>query len=152
MLPMVKHLNHLGHKLFCMAIALFIITNLTNAQNKFLSFKKDVTNKEAQTSLPERIAQDYTVKSVTVEYGFPGAFVSDKYVESKQYQFLHIEGFGKMGQVGAPALPAKNEIIAMPKGAKGEIQIISSDYIEYEGSGDQYEGVLKTKNLLTKYL
>jgi len=38
-----------------------------------------------------------------------------------------------MGQVGAPALPAKNEVIAIPRGAEGEIIIIEANYKEYDG-------------------
>ncbi|MBN1251034.1 MAG: T9SS type A sorting domain-containing protein [Bacteroidales bacterium] len=114
-------------------LLLFYSVNIFS-QNKYLKFnsgeKKSLVEKEI---LPTRDFNNYYANGVELSYSFDGAYIAEKKVDGYIYNFLNITGLSKMTQIGAPALPAKNEIIAMPKGSKGKIVIISADYKEYSG-------------------
>ncbi|MDA3881316.1 MAG: C25 family cysteine peptidase [Prolixibacteraceae bacterium] len=104
------------------------------AQNKYLSFSgKALKQTESTYSLPQRTVQITKANTVEIRYSFTGAFVSEKTVKSEKYNFIHIDGFSKMGQVGAPALPSRNEVVALPRGAEAQIKIINAEYIEFDG-------------------
>ncbi len=114
-------------------LILFISFSQVFGQNRYLSFSKDKKESENKKTLPLRKTKKLDSKAYQVSFQFSGAFISDNKVENTNYNYLHIDGFSKMGQIGAPALPAKNEIIAVPRGAETEIVILEADYIEYSG-------------------
>jgi len=117
-------------------LLLFVFNiGFTNAQNKYLPFTKDGRSiVESEESIkPKRTINDVNGQYLEVTYTFAGAMVSEQNNEKDVYNYLHIFGFGKMGQIGAPALPMRNDIIAMPKGVVAEVEIIDADYIDVEG-------------------
>lgn len=114
-------------------IALIVLVNLSFGQNQYISFQTGVTSEQGQNTLPTRAVSVDKAVGVDIEFAFTGASVSQTHVNGTQYNYLHIEGMHKMGMVGAPALPAKNEIIAMPNGAKPVVKIVRADYKDFEG-------------------
>ena len=116
-------------------ILLFMLRiNLTFGQNKYLWFTEGITeNVTDQKTLPNRSFTNLKEAGVEIAYRFFGAGVSEKQVEKTTYNYLHIEGFAKMTIVGAPALPAHTEIIAIPRGATGKVVILKAEYKEYDG-------------------
>ncbi len=113
--------------------ALFVSVIITNAQDSYLSFTDGLTSDHQAISTPERQTIDKGSDGMEITWTFSGAGISEVEVENTSYQFLNIEGFTKLAQVGAPALPVHNELIAMPKGASLEIEVIESQYYEYQG-------------------
>ncbi|MCD4791455.1 MAG: hypothetical protein K8R37_15780, partial [Bacteroidales bacterium] len=119
-------------------LCLIVFLSLTalivfSQQNQYLSFIKGIEGTTEANTLPERTVKNGNALYFEIEYSFTDAYISETQVEGEKYNFLHIEGFAKMGQVGAPALPAHNEIIAMPENSTGKVTILSSEYMEYEG-------------------
>ena len=116
------------------AVLMFLLPGIAaHAQNTYLSFTQGEKAIKGQNTLPERMVKNRFEKGVDIGYNFTGAYVSKTSVKGSTYNYLHIEGISKMGQPGAPALPVKNEIIAMPRGAKGKIVIMETEYYEYKG-------------------
>ena len=111
------------------SIILFLTTVFSGwsyGQNKYLSFTEGKSNLQNQETLPVRDYLNMKTQGVQLEYRFSGAYIAEKLVDKTTYNFLHINGFAKMTQVGAPALPQHNEIIAIPKGSTGKIIILNS--------------------------
>ncbi|GEM_PF-2471304 len=115
---------------FCLVAIGFV-----NAQNRYLPFTKESTNAidRSQAIKPTRVVNDVRGQYLEVRYNFKGAMVSDQKRESDTYNYLHIYGFGKMGQVGAPALPMRNDIIAVPSGVNVTVDVAESEFIEVSG-------------------
>jgi len=88
-------------------------------------------NFSAETTEPIRSFQNGDAEYCEIAYDFLGSTITTQNVDGKNYHLLHIDGFSKMGQVGAPALPAHNEIIAMPRGSTGKIVMLETNYYEY---------------------
>jgi hypothetical protein len=103
------------------------------SQNKYLLFENGIDENYSQTKLPERIVRENGFESVEVEYLFSDAAVSEISINDKIYNFIHIEGFGKMTEIGRPALPCYNDIFAVPDFSVLKISIIQADYKEYSG-------------------
>ena len=116
-----------------LSLVLVVLMQLSFGQNRYISFQDGFATKQNQQTLPTRSVVTNKAVSVEMSYQFFGAFVADAKVKGTQYQFLHMEGMHKMAMVGAPALPAKNEIVAVPKGAKPVVKIIRADYKDYGG-------------------
>ncbi len=114
-------------------VFLSIIPVFLFSQNRYLSFFNGEENFKSQKTLPERLVHYQKDKSIKIQFKFSGAQISETTAKDTLYNYLHISGIHKMGQIGAPALPAKNEIIAMPKGSNGKIVIIDAEYYEYKG-------------------
>ena len=129
----MKHLFF--KKTFLLLIGILMLSFLNiYAQNTFLSFKEGTKEKvEEIETIPKRTYQSLRCNNVKIGYNFTGAYVAETVVEKTTYNFLHIKGFAKMSQVGAPALPAHNDIIAMPRGATGKIVKLKANYYEYDG-------------------
>ena len=122
-------------KIFILLSFLILYGINGHAQNTYLSFTdglKESTEEQKQT-VPSRVVEDNHENGVEIDFKFEGADISTTQVKGETYNFMHIEGVHKMGQVGAPALPAKNEIIAVPKGAKAKVVITEANYNEYKG-------------------
>ncbi|MBN1926948.1 MAG: hypothetical protein JW798_14040, partial [Prolixibacteraceae bacterium] len=119
--------------LLLVALIVFSIHSL-NAQNRYISFQKKETKLyENESSEPSRVVSLLKTNAVEIRYTFTGASVSDARVNSETYNFIHIDGFSKMGQVGAPALPARNEVVALPRGSDPQIEILNAEYTEFNG-------------------
>ena len=129
----MKHF--LQKKSFFLLISILIInTFVVYSQNTYLSFNEGSKGKQdGVETMPTRTYQSLKSSNLEIGYTFTGAYVAETEVEKTLYNFLHIEGFAKMTQVGAPALPAHNDIIAIPKGATGEIVLLEKKYYEYDG-------------------
>ncbi|MCT4636253.1 MAG: C25 family cysteine peptidase [Bacteroidales bacterium] len=117
-----------------LVLCLFTI-GFVNAQNRYLPFTKQSTGAvdRAQAIKPTRVVNDVRGQYLEVRYNFKGAMVSDQKRGSDTYNYLHIYGFGKMGQTGAPALPMRNDIIAVPQGVNVTVDVIESEFIEVSG-------------------
>ena len=117
-----------------LALLVLLFINNLNAQNQYLSFKdKNLVKTESEISTPDRSVSLDKSNRVELHYSFPGAYVSETTINSEKFNFIHIDGFSKMKQVGAPALPSRNEIIAIPRGSEAQIEILNAEYIEFEG-------------------
>ncbi|MCK4663823.1 MAG: choice-of-anchor D domain-containing protein, partial [Bacteroidales bacterium] len=129
----MKHL--LLKKSFLLLASILILSSLNiYAQNIYLSFREGMKEKaERIETMPIRTYQSLKSNNVEIGYNFTGAYVAETVVEKTTYNFLQIKGFAKMSQVGAPALPVHNEIIAMPRDATGKIIILETNYYEYDG-------------------
>ena len=117
-------------KIFTLVILLFIST-LSFGQ--FLSFSNGKQEYASQSTIPERSFKNGGSRFCEVSYEFSGAKIMEVLHDGVTYHFFHIEGFSNMGQIGAPALPVHNDIIAMPKESNGKITILGSNYYEYPG-------------------
>ncbi|MGM0650661.1 MAG: C25 family cysteine peptidase, partial [Bacteroidota bacterium] len=111
-------------------IALLMCVTNAEAQNNYIDFD---TTDNPTTSLPKETINNEGSNFVEIQYRFPGAFVTEKSVDDNLYNYINIEGFGKTGQVGKPALPAYHDILAIPENASPEISIIHSEYTEHTG-------------------
>jgi len=100
------------------------------SQNSILSFNNESDNIE--TTMPVRHINDNGVNGLRIEYNFPGSIVSNLEVSENTYQFLNIEGFGKLSEVGKPALPAHNDFVSIPNQAEATINILSIEYKEFD--------------------
>ena len=54
-------------------------------------------------------------------------------MDENEYEYIHVNGFGKMAEVGKPALPAHEDILATLGSKDPQVEIISSKFIEYDG-------------------
>lgn len=117
-----------------LVIPVFLVSVvISNAQDTYLSFKDGLTSDRQSISTPERQTVNRGSDGMEITWTFSGAGISEVEVENTSYQFLNIEGFTQLAQVGAPALPVHNELIAMPKGAALEIEVVESQYYDYQG-------------------
>ncbi len=116
-------------------IVMLIMSSFTvSSQNLYLSFKDGSKVKgESMETTPKRTYQSLKSNDLEIGYAFTGAYVANAKVKNDSYNFLHINGFAKMNQVGAPALPSHNDIVAMPRGAEGKIIILEAEYTEFDG-------------------
>lgn len=73
---------------------------------------------------PELNCQDSGRNGIMLECKIPGAFVSDIDRGRNKFQYVTIEGFGKMNVVGKPAVPQRIYSIAIPRGATPRIHIL----------------------------
>lgn len=90
------------------------------------------TMPQGKYSQPQIVNMVSNARLMQVEYKFNGFAVANKKVGKMSYQFLHVKDFGKMGEVGKPALPARNENVIIPT-SQFEIFIQNANYTEYEG-------------------
>ncbi|NVO01222.1 MAG: T9SS type A sorting domain-containing protein [Bacteroidetes bacterium] len=125
----MKQSKILSSKILFFALLFGLINFNSNlfGQQKIVSFNSG----NSSSAMPEKLITDKGIEYTDVEYNFPGAFVSEKMVNYKElnqtFQFLNIEGFGKMTEVGNPAVPSHNDIIAVPKNAHIKIIILESE-------------------------
>jgi PKD repeat protein len=112
--------------ILCIILSLFLSFSLM-AQRDFISFDKSQSEPSED---PIRTIQDNGLNGITIEYQFGGAWMSNRDVEGTTYQTLSIPDFSHLMEVGKPALPSHNDIIAIPVGATAQIEIISYDVTE----------------------
>jgi len=114
-------------------LALLLALNTSEVFCQYLSFNEGIKNTTEEDTRPERNFLNGESSFVEIIYNFSGANIAETQIKGENYNFLHIDGFAKMRQVGAPALPAHNEIIAMPENSTGKVIILNAEYIEHEG-------------------
>ncbi|MBI9055287.1 MAG: T9SS type A sorting domain-containing protein [Bacteroidales bacterium] len=112
-------------------ISLFLV-QITLGQ-EFISFESKKIVGSNLNTLPIRVIDSKKSNEIIVSYSFENAGIGRTSVKNTEYQFLHIEGFSKMSQVGAPALPAHNDLIALPGVKKPQIIILKADFQEIKG-------------------
>ncbi|MFA8434719.1 MAG: C25 family cysteine peptidase [Marinifilaceae bacterium] len=116
-------------------ILFMVLCTSSFGQNRFLSFTKskqamfDVANSVTPSRKLEQLRSGY----LQVTYEFPGAMLADKSEKGELYNFLHIKQFGKMGQVGAPALPMRNDMLVISKSVRPSVELVDAEYVEYSG-------------------
>jgi len=76
---------------------------------------------------PTRQIEDGGTLYVEIEYNFPCISTSEKISDGKLYHYIHIQGFGKMGAVGKPAVPAHTDIVLFPSDEQPEITILETE-------------------------
>ena len=82
---------------------------------------------------PEMEFRDNGVDGIYINYKLHGIFTFDKSVEDIHYQLIEIPGFGTLTEMGKPALPMRNYPIAVPLGARVNLEITSYDYKTFRG-------------------
>ncbi|MFC2111520.1 C25 family cysteine peptidase, partial [Bacteroidota bacterium] len=80
---------------------------------------------------PNRIVTDNGSKSVILEYNFSKYKYNSVKINNSIYQYINVDGFSKMGEVGKPALPSHSDMIAVPDNATASIKVISAEFKEY---------------------
>ena len=118
-------------KLKLLFISLFLV-QITFGQ-EYLSFKSKQFIDSKSNTLPARVIDSKKSNEITISYSFENAGIGRTIVKNDEYQFLHVEGFSKMSQVGAPALPAHNDLIAVSEVKKPQIIILEAEYKEIKG-------------------
>ena len=102
------------------------------AQNKSIHFKDGVSDKEVASSLPKRAVAESS-SYIELDYSFDNAAITTIKQDSSVFQLLNIQGMGKMENVGKPALPCYNDILAVPSKNGLGIKIIEAIYQDYKG-------------------
>ncbi len=119
-----------------LVILLTMTSFRVSGQNKYLPFtqrKMQTVNAKAPENLMPKRSVNTTRNSATISYSFIGGTVSEMVgMDKNNYEFIHVEGFGKMAEIGKPALPSHNDILATPGNNNPTIEIISSEFIEYK--------------------
>ncbi len=128
---MKKH--YLPGIVLVLTISLFLQNGYSQQAQQYLSFEQGYVQQDNMNTLPSRETANGGEQYFRIAYEFSGALHNTVEVEGVKYDLLNIKGFAKMGQVGAPALPAHNEIVAMPRGADAKIVLVNTEYYEYEG-------------------
>lgn len=100
------------------------------AQGEWLSFTGSPTD---INSKPVMEFNDMGMAGVEIDYFFPGAEVTTKEVEGTTYHYVHVDQFGKLGDIGKAALPMRNYTVAVPSGAEIHIEILQVETQVYEG-------------------
>ncbi len=110
------------------------------AQNRYLSFRsvKKKTAIDAPTDVTEneiipKLKVSSTQNSTTLSYTFTGGYIADVIgMDKNVYEYIHVKGFGKMSEVGKPALPAHSDMVATLGTKNPTIKIVDVEYIEYD--------------------
>ncbi|RZT95984.1 peptidase C25-like protein [Ancylomarina subtilis] len=118
---------------FYILLPFFFSCSMTQGiSGDYLSFKNKNLSSEKVFVLPTREQVQFDDDYLQVIYNFAGAKLVKKEHQDESYYFVHIKGFGKMGQEGAPALPMHNDLLKVPKDSKVYLELVGSDYIEYD--------------------
>jgi Peptidase family C25./Propeptide_C25. len=111
---------------------LFVVSNIwLFAQNNVLNFSTKNVSVKDEITIPTRNVlnnQSY----IELEYNFEDAIAIDVRRNDETFQLIKINGFGFMDDLGKPALPAYNDILAVPTKSGLSIQIIESQYKDFE--------------------
>lgn len=99
---------------------------------EYLSFRNKKISSENVFVLPIRKQIKVDDEYLQVSYDFKGAKLAKKEYQDESYYFVHIKGFGKMGQEGAPALPVRGDLLKVPMNSNILLELVDSDYIEYD--------------------
>jgi hypothetical protein len=112
---------------------LISIAAFGNAQ-QFINFNSgEKSNESGIYEVPKRQITASNDNSFGAAFNIKGAKIAEKRHNKETYQFLQINGFGKMAMPGHPALPMTIEHVLMPKGSKPEVKINQVEYRELDG-------------------
>lgn len=122
---------------------IILLTVLTGKENFAQISRQSYNNNSISSSIeayasplenttPVRQILESTENTMVIRYEFSGFGMASARNENISYQYLQINEFPKMGQIGKPALPAHNDMILVP-GGEMQIQIIEAPYKEYSG-------------------
>lgn len=118
---------------------LLLITLLTcaafssNAQ-QFINFTTGKTTSESKVyEIPQRQIIATKQSDFEAEFSIQGGKIAYKKHGKETYQFIHVNGFGKITKPGHPALPMTIEQILMPKGANPIVKIGMAKYKDLDG-------------------
>jgi PKD repeat protein len=78
----------------------------------------------------QRVVTDLGLQGIEVSWQFDGITTHLQDVEGVTYQYVRIKDFTFTKEVGRPALPCYQELIAIPRGAVPQIRILSSTYTD----------------------
>jgi len=120
-------------KVIVLFIAVLFIENIHGQNPTYLSFIDGSKNPGVQPEKTELTIQDDHLSGVSFDYRCYGAWVNRFPVQGDFYDMIRMEGFQLLTQVGAPALPAHIQMVAIPEGSQGKIVILDSRYTEYDG-------------------
>lgn len=88
---------------------------------------------EKQSGIPHRSINNDGINGLTVSYIFSRFDYNSVLANGSTYQYINTQGFSKMGEPGKPALPAHDDLIALPDNAEAAITITHSVFREYPG-------------------
>jgi PKD repeat protein len=91
------------------------------AQKHMLSF--DYEARLIESTKPIRTVTDEGAFGVTVNYQFPGASYFYKFDNNDTFQFMNIEGFSHLQEIGKPSLPAHSDLILIPDNGVLSLQV-----------------------------
>ena len=94
----------------------------------FLTLMSVLTLSAQTQSSSIRAIEDQGTKGIRVSWQFADPTFHQVSAEGKPYQFVRLKDFTHSKEVGKPALPTTNELIAIPSGASAVINIINADY------------------------
>ncbi len=113
-------------------LVLWTLCGLTaHAQN--LSFTTGIITTSESSILPARIVSSGEDQFFEVSYTLTGSRIFEHIENEKTYHLLSIDGFTRMQIPGAPSLPVKNDMILMPPSSTGHLEILETNYYEYDG-------------------
>ena len=120
-----------------LAFFLLLRADMAHAWNYYLPFQGgNVVPQKKEPDIktePVRTIQNVNEKGLEITYRFSGAHVSLKDINSQSFQALDIDGFTNFTEIGAPALPVHNEIIAMPPNADPVITVLEVRSHDFKG-------------------
>ena len=76
--------------------------------------------------------EDRGLSGLELHYSIPAFTSSDVMYDNRQWQYINIQGMGKMREPGKPALPATRELIAVPFNTQAEINSFSEGFTDYK--------------------
>lgn len=100
-------------------------------QNTVLPFGSAAADAIAKTGVNRNI-KDNGLQGVDISYRLSNAIIAQKNVAGIIYSFFGINGFSKLHEVGKPALPANNDLIALPANCNYKIKIIKGRKLVYK--------------------
>ncbi|MFO7723018.1 MAG: C25 family cysteine peptidase [Bacteroidales bacterium] len=85
----------------------------------------------AQTATgPSRTINDSGLQGIEVSWQFDGITTHPVTVDGEVFQFIRMKDFTHTKEVGKPALPCYQELIAIPQGADMQVRIVQSSFID----------------------
>ena len=97
-----------------------------HSQNRFLNNHSD-----SQEETVTREVVDNGLDGMKITYNFSGVGVTNVSVADSTYQMLHVKNFSYLKEVGKPAIPSHNDLVAVPEGANVSVFITKIKYKDY---------------------
>ncbi|MEA3443727.1 MAG: C25 family cysteine peptidase, partial [Bacteroidota bacterium] len=115
-------------KIILLSILAFFVTTAFS-QNRLIN-AESFSSKEKQIILD---VSDNGCQEIKLAYSFKSTLNATKLVDGTSFSMLNLKGFSHTKEIGKPAVPAHNEIIAVPLGAKATIKIHKLSYRDTSG-------------------
>jgi PKD repeat protein len=103
------------------------------SQFEYISWDKSKNVHSSKEMLPERTIKEDQDGALLITYTFPGYTLAKVTDKDQPAQLIQITGFGYNLQTGAPSVPFRTEMLALPVNSEAVIKVISSDYVEVDG-------------------